>query len=70
MAYFDAASNRSSQSLRGRLSRLFETPFDRRAQTLSDRIAALRALSDAELADYGISRDQIIDYVFRSSQRN
>lgn len=30
-----------------------------------DRIEALQALSDVELADRGLTRDQIVPYVFR-----
>lgn len=36
-----------------------------RAASRSDRIEALQAKTDAELASLGLSRDQIVQYVFR-----
>ena len=51
-------------SLRERVSRLFETPFDRRQRRLAARVDALRSLSDAELAARGLTRDQILFHVF------
>lgn len=44
-------------------SRAFNAYVARRART--DQIQALEALSDAELAQIGIRRDQIVQYVFR-----
>lgn len=46
------------------LSRLLDTPFDRRARTLARRVEALRGLSDAELNRMGLSREDILGYVF------
>ncbi len=43
--------------------RAFETYVNRRARI--DRIAALEAKSDAELAAIGLRRDDIVRYVFR-----
>jgi hypothetical protein len=43
--------------------RAFEAYVASRSRT--DRIQALEALSDAELAARGIRRDQIVQYVFR-----
>jgi hypothetical protein len=43
--------------------RAFETYVNRRARV--DRIAALEAKSDAELAAMGLRRDDIVRYVFR-----
>lgn len=45
------------------LSRAFDAYVARRART--DQLQALEALSDAELAQLGIRRDQIVQYVFR-----
>lgn len=45
------------------LSRAFDAYIARRART--DQLQALEALSDAELAQLGIRRDQIVQYVFR-----
>ncbi|MFU8882890.1 MAG: hypothetical protein ACNA7Q_11015 [Rhodobacterales bacterium] len=44
-------------------NRAFNAYVARRART--DQIQALEALSDAELAQIGIRRDQIVQYVFR-----
>lgn len=45
------------------LSRAFNAYVARRART--DQVEALEALSDAELAQIGIRRNQIVQYVFR-----
>lgn len=52
--------------LRKRMSRLFETPFDRRSRDLAARVADLRAKSDAELAELGLERRDILHHVFGS----
>ena len=39
---------------------VFDTPFARRSRVLHRRIAALRALSDADLADLGLVRTDIV----------
>lgn len=44
-------------------SRAFNAYVAKRART--DQINALQARSDAELAQLGIRRDQIVQYVFR-----
>ena len=36
-----------------------------RKRSRTDEIEALEALSDAQLAELGISRDRIVNYVFR-----
>ena len=46
------------------LRRIFETPFDTRTRELAARVARLRALSDAELAEMGLHRDDILHHVF------
>ena len=66
MAYFEPVLTQNSRGWRALLSRLFETPFDRRMQSLKDELSKLRALSDAELAELGISRDDILGHVFRA----
>ncbi|WP_300444186.1 hypothetical protein [uncultured Mameliella sp.] len=64
MAYFDNSFVSSRATLRQRLSRAFETPFDRRYRQRTARIDELRALSDAELAQQGIAREDILFHVF------
>ena len=64
MAYFDQDLVAARPSLRARLSRLFETPFDRRQRVLAAEVAALRAMSDAALAERGIAREDILFHVF------
>ncbi len=59
MAYFDNSFLTDRLSLRQRVARLFDTPFDRRARQMSSRIRELRAMSDDELAAQGIARDAI-----------
>ncbi|WP_417724775.1 hypothetical protein [Salipiger sp.] len=63
MAYFDHVLS-SREPLLRRLSRLLDTPFAARQRQLSARVAQLRALSDAELARMGLTRDGIIPHVF------
>ena len=68
MAFFDTSFAASRTTIRQRLSqrltRLFETPFDRRYSQRTARVEALRALSDAELAARGIAREDILFHVF------
>ncbi len=64
MAYFDNSFVSNRITLRQRLARLFDTPFDRRYRQRAARIEALRAMTDAELADRGIARDDILFHVF------
>ncbi|MBV7393800.1 hypothetical protein [Mameliella sediminis] len=64
MAYFDSNLISNRVTLRQRIARLFETPFDRRYQQRTARIEALRALSDGELAARGIAREDILLHVF------
>jgi hypothetical protein len=53
-------------ALAGTVFGLFETPFDRRAKRLANRVAELRALSDTELAAKGLRRDDILTHVFKT----
>lgn len=46
-----------------RFSRAFNAYVERRART--GQIKALESASDADLANLGIRRDQIVQYVFR-----
>jgi uncharacterized protein YjiS (DUF1127 family) len=64
MAYFDNSFVSSRVSLRQRIARMFETPFDRRYRQRAARIEELRSLSDADLAARGIARDDILLHVF------
>ncbi|SNS04659.1 hypothetical protein [Antarctobacter heliothermus] len=66
MAYFDNSFVSSRATLRQRMARLFETPFDRRYRQRTAQVEALRALSDADLAARGIARDDILFHVFTS----
>ncbi|RAK15177.1 hypothetical protein [Salipiger aestuarii] len=52
------------EPLSRRVARLFETPFARRQRALAARVAALRAMSDRELSERGLSRDTILPHVF------
>lgn len=47
-----------------RIARLFETPFARRQRALAARVAELRAMSDDELCDRGLTRERILPHVF------
>ncbi|MFZ5962923.1 hypothetical protein ACOXXX_08220 [Thalassococcus sp. BH17M4-6] len=73
MAYFDlsdAAARRPGPAAGLRfLRRLFDTPFDRRSREIARQLDALRALSDAELAQRGLARDEIALHVFGCRQR-
>ena len=66
MAFYDDFA--AAPGLLGRARRviegLLETEFDRRSRRLSQRVAALRGMSDDDLARLGLTRDQIIPYVF------
>lgn len=64
MAYIDNSFVSNTTTLRQRLARLLETPFDRRYRQRTSRVAALRALSDEALAARGIARDDILFHVF------
>ncbi|MFW2587608.1 hypothetical protein [Sagittula sp. SSi028] len=65
MAYVDLFSAQNTGSaLRQRLSRIFETPFDRRYRQRKEAIAALRSKSDADLAAMGLTREDILSHVF------
>ncbi|WP_417208000.1 hypothetical protein [Antarctobacter sp.] len=64
MAYFDNSFVSSRATLRQRMARLFETPFDRRYRQRTARVEALRAMSDAELVTRGIAREDILFHVF------
>lgn len=64
MAYFDTDFVSNRTSLRQRVSRLFDTPFDRRYRQRTAQVEALRALTDAELATRGIAREDILLHVF------
>lgn len=68
MAFFDATPDRlvrtDGTGIKGTLSTMFDTPFDRKTRAVSRRIAQLRALDDDQLAGLGLTRDQIIPHVF------
>ncbi|CUH76616.1 DUF1127 domain-containing protein [Tropicibacter naphthalenivorans] len=64
MAYVDHTASPVLSTLRETLSRLLETPFDRRLRARQTRIAQLRAMTDSELANMGLTRDAILPYVF------
>lgn len=64
MAYYDSSFTANRTTLRQRLARLFETPFDRRYRQRTARVEALRALTDAELSRQGIAREDILFHVF------
>lgn len=64
MAFFDNSFVNNPATLRQRLARMMETPFDRRYRQRTARVDALRALSDAELATRGIAREDILFHVF------
>ena len=65
MAYVDQfAFHGTSSSLRQLVSRLFETPFDRRYRQRTAEIRALRAKTDADLAAMGLMREDILSHVF------
>ncbi|WP_425071111.1 hypothetical protein [Sagittula sp. S175] len=65
MAYVDQfAFQGTGTSLRQRLARLLETPFDRRYRQRTAAIKALRAKSDADLAAMGLTREDIVSHVF------
>ncbi|MGP6085773.1 hypothetical protein [Antarctobacter jejuensis] len=64
MAYFDNSFTSTKATLGQRLSRLFDTPFDRRYRQRTREIEALRKLSDRELAARGIAREDILFHVF------
>lgn len=64
MAYFDNSFVSARATLRQRMARLLETPFDRRYRQRTARVEALRAMSDADLAARGIARDDILFHVF------
>ncbi|MDP5334952.1 MAG: DUF1127 domain-containing protein [Paracoccaceae bacterium] len=49
--------------LRAWFARAFEAYTRRRSRI--DRVEALQGMTDAELADLGIQRDQIVHHVFR-----
>ncbi|WGW03332.1 hypothetical protein [Tropicibacter oceani] len=65
MAFADLSLAPRRVSLFARLARLLDTPFDRRHRRLSARVAELRALSDRQLAEIGLTRDTILLHVFR-----
>ena len=69
MAYFDQNFTTARPGIFARVARLFETPFDRRSRQLAAEVAALRDLTDAELARRGIARDQILYHVFQTKRR-
>ena len=65
MAYVDQFARHSGNGgLRQRLSRLLETPFDRRYRLRMREIAMLRATSDEDLAAMGLAREDIAAHVF------
>lgn len=64
MAYFDNSFVSHRITLRQRVARLFDTPFDRRYRQRTARVAQLRALSDSALAARGIAREDILFLVF------
>ena len=64
MAYFDTSFVSNRTTLRQRLARVFETPFDRRYRQRTARVEQLRAMSDAELSARGIAREDILLHVF------
>ncbi|ASP22584.1 hypothetical protein ANTHELSMS3_03974 [Antarctobacter heliothermus] len=66
MAYFDNSFASSSATLRQRMARLFETPFDRRYRQRTAQVEALRAMSDTDLATRGVAREDILFHVFTS----
>ena len=65
MAFYDLSPTPRRASLVARLARLLDTPFDRRQRRLCARAAQLRALSDRQLAEIGLTRDTILLHVFR-----
>lgn len=69
MAYFEQFQQDSQicVAVRGAVAAfksLWETPFDRRSRLLAQKVADLRALSDAELAARGLQREHILFHVF------
>ena len=64
MAYFDNSFTSTKATFSQRISRLFDTPFDRRYRKRAARVEALRAMSDAQLAARGIAREDILFHVF------
>ncbi|MBP0481073.1 hypothetical protein [Sagittula salina] len=69
MAYIDQSAIRFSgqftgSTLRQRIARMLETPFDRRYRQRTAAITALRAKSDADLAAMGLTREDIVSHVF------
>lgn len=46
------------------VSSFWDTPFEQRSRRISEQVAALRALSDVELAARGLRRDEILQHVF------
>lgn len=67
MAYFteNAAQNRPSilNALSARIAGFFEMIFE--AQNRSVTVQRLQALTDRELADIGIAREDIVRHVYR-----
>lgn len=47
------------------LRRFLDTPFDARQREIRQRVAEMRALTDAELAERGVRRREILAYVLR-----
>ena len=69
MAYFEHSLADTGKTLRDRLARLLETPFDRRQRRLAAQVDRLRALTDAELAARGLRRQDILLHVFSTGRR-
>ncbi len=69
MAFYDDLLTRERPSLRTWVSRMIETPFDRRQRSLASRVEMLRAKSDAELAELGLQREDILFHVFGAARR-
>ncbi|MBV2358250.1 hypothetical protein KUH32_00550 [Thalassococcus sp. CAU 1522] len=69
MSYFDHEFSSDDKGLRSVFARFLETPFDIRQRRLAQRIEALRAMDDAELAAYGLTRDTIVAHVFATDRR-
>lgn len=64
MSSLDTSFVSCRSTLRQRLARMCETSFDRGYRQRTARAAQMRALSDADLALLGLSREDILFAVF------
>ncbi|GGB18660.1 hypothetical protein [Allosediminivita pacifica] len=69
MAFYDDLMTRERPSLRNWVARIVETPFDRRQRQLASQVEALRSKSDAQLAELGLQREDILFHVFGAGRR-